>query len=231
MMKPPTREEHAQQIKKELELTQWNPDCVPDTLWNMGIETLVQMRVDSLGMARHHARVAFAKDACYEAALGNVSIADLGDENERNSCAGAVALLALLGQGGHKDAGGPWSSPHLPLLQEPLSRWKKPSGQTWLAALKEVASGYFSVSYYAVQRYLHLFYHGNDGTIVVVGYVEEDGQACFAPDLLSPLRRLLGLNPTTVLNDPVYVTGNKVLIAAMYAAVVKAEQAALGQKS
>jgi len=52
----------------------------------------------------------------------------------------AVAILALIGEGGPRDLGGPQAKSRLPLVDHDVFRWRSEAGQTWIAALKEVAS-------------------------------------------------------------------------------------------
>lgn len=52
----------------------------------------------------------------------------------------AVAILALIGQGGPGDLGGPQAGSRLPLLGHEVFRWQSQAGKAWIAALKEVAS-------------------------------------------------------------------------------------------
>jgi hypothetical protein len=61
----------------------------------------------------------------------------------KSMAAAAVATLALLGQGGKFDLGGPTAAPQLPLLpQEPIWNWRRRTGRAWCAALREVMGDY-----------------------------------------------------------------------------------------
>jgi hypothetical protein len=52
----------------------------------------------------------------------------------------AVAILALIGEGGPRDLGGPQAKSRLPLVDHDVFRWRSEAGKAWIAALKEVAS-------------------------------------------------------------------------------------------
>jgi hypothetical protein len=77
---------------------------------------------------RHEARVAAARKLCAELSL------------ELHVPAPMVATLALLGQGGPGNGGGPMAASQLPLLPaERIWRWQRGVGRAWVAALRAVA--------------------------------------------------------------------------------------------
>jgi len=91
---------------------------------------------------RHTARVAACWAMCIE--LGQqywprVAKPEAPD-GAKIAAAQAVAMLALLGQGGPQDLGGPRGIGQLPLLNRRLFNWRSKAGQPWIAALKEVAA-------------------------------------------------------------------------------------------
>jgi len=105
-------------------------------------QQFVAYMVNEDARSRHAARVAACWDRCKEVARQYWP--DLADPatplTAVNLTAQAVAILALLGQGGPKDLGGPQAKSRLPLVDNDVFRWQSGPGKAWVEALKEVAS-------------------------------------------------------------------------------------------
>jgi hypothetical protein len=144
----PTRADHAREeaAKLDAELADASPEL--RAIAERYRERVVAKRVDARAAERHAARVYYARNVC-------ITVGDsLGLPAE------AVAALALFGQGGPHDRGGPEGASQLPLLPpDPIWRWRRNVGPAWCAALKEVAGGWYRVTVRA----------DGDGITVTVG--------------------------------------------------------------
>jgi len=91
---------------------------------------------------RHDARVAACWALCRD--LGAKYWPKVADPSATNAdrilAARAVAILALIGQGGQADLGGTDAKSQLPLVNHDVFRWQSGAGKAWTAALFEVAS-------------------------------------------------------------------------------------------
>lgn len=131
MILPPTREDHAAEARAALGP---RPDDVPTRVWDVGAAELIERAVQARATERHAARVESAMAACAAAADQHMPATYASAPGQATFL---LALLALVGQGGPGDMGGPRGASALPLLPAER-RWRcgVRCGPAWVAALR-----------------------------------------------------------------------------------------------
>jgi hypothetical protein len=131
----PTRADHEREEREQF--------CMLSArfgwLKHLDRDRYVTQRVAELARERHEARVQSARKLC-RAAIDRLWPRDVASTIPE----AAIAILALHGQGGPGDLGGPKGKTLLPFLDAPFN-FRAPSGPAWCAALASVAKGWLLV--------------------------------------------------------------------------------------
>jgi hypothetical protein len=183
----PTRADHE---REEREAIRRIMDRFP-WLRHLDQDQYVVERVAARAGERHNYRVSLCRAAC----LAAVNRLWPDKEMARTIPAAAIAILALHGQGGPGNLGGPEGASVLPLICDPFAiHFRAESGPAWCAALARVAEGW------------RIVIDAEDGSIVV----ENGDESCLLwrpgegmelhSEVRAALRRVI-LGPGQVMPD------------------------------
>jgi hypothetical protein len=183
----PTRADHEREereaIRRIMERFPW--------LRHLDQDRYTAQRVAARAGERHNYRVSLCHAACRAAIIRLWADEDVA----RTIPEAAIAILALHGQGGPGDLGGPEGASVLPLIRDPfVIHFRADSGPAWCAALARVAEGW------------RIVIDAVDGSIVV----ENGAESCLLwrpdlgielhPEVRAALRRVI-LGPGQVIPD------------------------------
>jgi hypothetical protein len=185
----PTRADHDREEREAMNALgqrfQW--------LQHFNSESYIAQRVKARAGERHNYRVLMCQSACRE----TINWLWNDEEIAKTIPEAAIAILALHGQGGPRDLGGPNGRSELPLIIILGPIWinfRAASGPAWCAALARVAEGW------------RIVIDAQDGSIVV----ENGDESCLLwrpdlgmelhPEVRAALRRVI-LGPGQVIPD------------------------------